>query len=585
MARFIYILISLVLFFHNSVVSNNSYSESEIKRIYSIHNNLQKQLNKNNYTSSFKDIEECIHLSIKLNNTQLLAKSYLYKVNYLEIHNENNEALAIADIALSLVNPKNLDLTARLYYVKASVFNKIGNYVKAFSFYSKAMELFKKAGNIEYTGKTCNQIGLIFNTFGQEDIAFDYFQKSISYLKSIKRYDLINGVNINLANIYASRKDYGISNKMLLTGYNNGNTYERINALITLGSNASALNELERADSIYSIVLKLALNYEDLELLVPIYNNLGALNAQLYSKDKAESYFLKAISLAEHYGNKYIQMKSSLGLAQLYQQNNEWKQSALYYRKYALLHDSLLNNQKALQIAGIHLKYEYVEKENEMKFLKKEAELAKKRTTILVILSIACIAIIILFAIIILLQYRSVNQKKKINELETTRLKEKLKVEEELLKLQKDKHDFDIEQKNRELATSALQVSSKNEILIKIKKLSENQKKNVVSPDIFYNQLNNIVDENLKLDEGWSKFKLHFEKVHPDFFSKLKEIAPDLTENELRLCAYIRINLRIKEIAQMLYISDDAVKTTRYRIKRKFELDNTVNLEDFIRNM
>jgi DNA-binding CsgD family transcriptional regulator/cell division protein FtsB len=294
---------------------------------------------------------------------------------------------------------------------------------------------------------------------------------------------------------------------------------------------------------------------------------------------------LKAISLAEHYGNKYIQMKSSLGLAQLYQQNNEWKQSALYYREYALLHDNLLNSQKALQIAGIHLKYEYAEKENEMKLLKKESELARKHTTLLVISSIACIAILVSFAVIILLRYRSVNQKKKINELETTRLKEKLKVEEELLKLQKDKHDFDIEQKNRELATSALQVSSKNEILIKIKKLSENQKKNVVSPDIFNNQLNNIVDENLKLDEGWSKFKLHFEKVHPDFFSKLKEIVPDLTENELRLCAYIRINLRIKEIAQMLYISDDAVKTTRYRIKRKFRLDNTANLEDFIRNM
>ena len=78
-------------------------------------------------------------------------------------------------------------------------------------------------------------------------------------------------------------------------------------------------------------------------------------------------------------------------------------------------------------------------------------------------------------------------------------------------------------------------------------------------------QLKSLIKES----NEWSFFKRHFEKVHPDFFLLLKESCPQLSENDLRLCALIRTGMSNKEIAQMLGISLNTVFTTRYRIRKK----------------
>jgi len=84
------------------------------------------------------------------------------------------------------------------------------------------------------------------------------------------------------------------------------------------------------------------------------------------------------------------------------------------------------------------------------------------------------------------------------------------------------------------------------------------------------------------LEEDWKDFKLHFEKVHRDFFQKLRNQCPGLTENDLRLCAYIRIGMRIKQIAQMLSVSSESVKTNRYRLRKKLDLPEKLTLDEFI---
>ena len=79
--------------------------------------------------------------------------------------------------------------------------------------------------------------------------------------------------------------------------------------------------------------------------------------------------------------------------------------------------------------------------------------------------------------------------------------------------------------------------------------------------------------------------KLHFDSVHPDFFRKLKKLSAELTENDLRLCAYIRIGLRAKQIAEMLSVSPDSVNSNRYRLRKKFGLQRGDSLDDFIRRI
>ncbi|MFV0469953.1 MAG: helix-turn-helix transcriptional regulator, partial [Dysgonomonas sp.] len=77
--------------------------------------------------------------------------------------------------------------------------------------------------------------------------------------------------------------------------------------------------------------------------------------------------------------------------------------------------------------------------------------------------------------------------------------------------------------------------------------------------------------------------KLQFEKVHPDFFKKLKDLHTSITDNDLKLCAYIRIGLNAKQIGQMISVLPSTIKTNRYLLKKKLNLDADMSLDDYIR--
>ena len=164
-------------------------------------------------------------------------------------------------------------------------------------------------------------------------------------------------------------------------------------------------------------------------------------------------------------------------------------------------------------------------------------------------------------------------------EKENEHLQQVLFAEEQINKLQKEK----LQQKNRELSTSTLHILNKNEVLGNIKKMAQQAVADdgVDKQSCFVNLIHEI-DNNTNLDEQWDQFKLHFESVHKGFFEKLTRDFPNLTQNELKLCAYLRMNLSTKEIAQMLHISTESVTTKRYRLRKKLLLGNEENLVGFI---
>jgi DNA-binding NarL/FixJ family response regulator len=84
--------------------------------------------------------------------------------------------------------------------------------------------------------------------------------------------------------------------------------------------------------------------------------------------------------------------------------------------------------------------------------------------------------------------------------------------------------------------------------------------------------IESILQSNLYLDDDWSKFKLHFEQVHPNFFKDLQEKYPSLTKNEIRLHAYFHINLSTKEIAALLNIDPASVRRAKTRLYKKMAI-------------
>ncbi|MEW4922321.1 LuxR C-terminal-related transcriptional regulator [Algibacter sp. 2305UL17-15] len=163
--------------------------------------------------------------------------------------------------------------------------------------------------------------------------------------------------------------------------------------------------------------------------------------------------------------------------------------------------------------------------------------------------------------------------------LKTTRefeLKE-LENKQQLMRFKNEKLREDIDNKNRELGISTMNLIKKNEFLSSIKKELETiddsrNIKNVIK----------IIDRNLNNNDDWNLFQEAFNNADKDFLKKIKQIHPALTANDLRLCAYLRLNLSSKEIAPLLNISPRSVEVKRYRLRKKMELPHESNLSDYI---
>ena len=84
------------------------------------------------------------------------------------------------------------------------------------------------------------------------------------------------------------------------------------------------------------------------------------------------------------------------------------------------------------------------------------------------------------------------------------------------------------------------------------------------------------------MDKDWEQFAVHFDKVHSDFLQILKAAYPVLSSHELKLCAYLRMNLSSKEIAQLENISVRGVEISRYRLRKKLRIPTETNLFDFL---
>jgi hypothetical protein len=96
-------------------------------------------------------------------------------------------------------------------------------------------------------------------------------------------------------------------------------------------------------------------------------------------------------------------------------------------------------------------------------------------------------------------------------------------------------------------------------------------------------KFNNILHFNIVTEEDWERFKNTFQEVYPTFFASLRYRFPSITASELRLSALIKMNLSLKEAADMLGISSESVKKSRYRLKKRLGLVDEEPLEEFIK--
>ena len=153
-----------------------------------------------------------------------------------------------------------------------------------------------------------------------------------------------------------------------------------------------------------------------------------------------------------------------------------------------------------------------------------------------------------------------------------------------IVKIKNEQLQADLASKSRELANSAMNIVYKNELLQKIseeithlkdssgKKLSEDQLR----------RIQKVINDGMSDERDWNLFESSFNEAHESFFKKLKAQHPDLVPNDLKLCAYLRMNMSSKEMASLLNISLRGVEIRRYRLRKKLNLEHDKNLVEFL---
>lgn len=149
--------------------------------------------------------------------------------------------------------------------------------------------------------------------------------------------------------------------------------------------------------------------------------------------------------------------------------------------------------------------------------------------------------------------------------------------EKEIIKIRNEQLEIEFKSKSKELAASTMSIIRKNELLTAIKEeLNTVNDKNIVKSVI------KIIDKNLKQNNDWELFQEAFNNADSGFLKKVKTLHPSLSPNDLKLCAYLRLNLSSKEIAQLLNISPRSVEIKRYRLRKKLDLKHEDNLVNYI---
>ena len=190
---------------------------------------------------------------------------------------------------------------------------------------------------------------------------------------------------------------------------------------------------------------------------------------------------------------------------------------------------------------------------------------------------------VILFSIFMHYNYRRYYHRQRRNlieqnerDMELTRLQN----EQEIIKIKNEQLKEDFKSKSNELAASIMSMARNNELLSEIKdhltKVEDQQSLASVTA---------LIDKNLSQDENWEFFREAFDSTDNEFFKKLNSMHPDLSPSDLKLCAYLRLNMSSKEIAQLTNISPKSVEIKRYRLRKKLDLESNQNLINYILNV
>lgn len=290
-------------------------------------------------------------------------------------------------------------------------------------------------------------------------------------------------------------------------------------------------------------------------------------------KNEAENLILKASEIAKALSDRSFYLKSIDALIAVKKSNGDYKSAIELEEIGAIVRDSMYSWEKQKIQKSLEVQFDVSEKERLLKLAQRESEIAQLTNYLL--WAVIGFVVIIAFGIIFFLR-RNIEKNKLL-----LRTKDALVVAiEEQKHLREQQMQNELEFKESQLTAMTAQMLQKSELMQELKsKLDEDKNISIDSP------VSKIISRSQNQDKDWSDFNTHFESINKNFYTRLKQNYPEISPNDLKICALIKLNMSIKEMAAILNISPDSVKTARYRLRKKMQLNTEDNLTDFILNL
>nr|WP_255607092.1 tetratricopeptide repeat protein [Pedobacter polysacchareus] len=490
---------------------------------------LTKLINKTKPTLALSYAEESLRLAHQINADSLINKANLNLATvYFRLENYPKSLQLYFKVIHDLQKNPDPDLLFTAYINAGNINILQSDYKNGIAKYTKALEYLaaNTKKNLERKAGLLNNIGGTYKEIKEYDKAMAYLNDALKLSRQINN----QGIIANVLN-------------------NQGLVYEKT------GKNELALQHF----------------LEGMEIRKKSNDTIGLIGSnfrlgQYYYHQKnyaaAESYLKRITSLNQNLGSLNMVSQSSLYLYRIYKEQKRFKEALAALELNKETNDSLYNEARTRKIAQLEMQFEYDRMQNEQETKQREKDLYSWLIAISLALSL----------VIITLLYFLQKNKARRSQLKQAHLQ-----------LEKQSLEKDIELKDKELTTQVLHLVQKNELINVIsEKLLDIKESLGIESHAAVQKVIMDLQSNLQ-PELLNEFKLRFQHIHNDFFTTLNEKFPNLSPSELRLCAFLKLNLTTKEISAITNISPKSIEIARTRLRKKLNLTGTdTNLVIFL---
>ncbi len=511
----------------------------------------------------------------KIDNDNSFVRSTLKNLSILYAH-EGNYAKAIqlmdSVAKISLADHDYLRYGSALsdngvhYY-------EMGNYPKAMAFYKKALETYDTLEITTYhKADLYRNLGKLQNVQGNRKSALSYFDKAVEVYRELGDNMFLANTLSDMGNVHSFRGQHSTAiekyKECLEVAIVNNFPSAEIIAYGNLGSEYLTMKQDEKAIEFLEKALEMGRQTSADNNLISDMSNLGLAYANSKDFDKGFELLNQAVNKADSIGVTNELQSALFNRALAHEKNGMPLKAIVDYKRSRMINDSLFSITKTKQINELQTMYETEKKEAEIALQQEEINTLNEKVKVDQLTKGLFAGGMFTFVAISGLLFFGFRQRIKKNRIAREKQEEIYKQE--------------IEHKRKELASQTLHLVQKNTF---IQELMRNLEKIKKSPETFKMEFRRIVmllkKENAS-DKDWEVFKTYFADVHNDFDQKLKTLYEEISEKEIRLAAFLRMNLTTKEIAATLNVLPDSILKSKYRLKKKLGLDKETDLTSFL---